>query len=98
MHSLYSNIEEKKTICSSKNILVLSCSYWVSSELFFEDFGKTKTEVILHWVTLVEIDGLGLAKYSIHKTKSESPEHNLALLACANSFIPVIWKMKDFIF
>lgn len=61
-------------------------------------YGKTKTEVILNWAALVEMDGLDLAKYSSYKTRSESPEQNLALLVCANSFIPAIWEKKDFIF
>lgn len=46
----------------------------------------------------MEIDGLDLAKYNIHKTRSESSEQNPALQVCANSFIPAISKMKDFIF
>lgn len=60
-------------------------------------YGKTKIEVILNWAALVKMDGLDLAKYSSYKTRPESPEQNLALVVCANPFIPVIWEMKDFI-
>lgn len=60
-------------------------------------YGKTKIGVILNRATLVEIDGLDLAKYSSYKTRSESSEQNLSLLMCATSFIPAIWKMKGFV-
>lgn len=46
----------------------------------------------------MEMDGLDLAKYSSYKTRPEPPEQNLALLVCANSFIPATWEIKDFIF
>lgn len=60
-------------------------------------YGKTKIEVILDWPSSVEIDGLDLAKYSSYKNRSGTPEQNLALLVCTNSFVPAILEVKDFV-